>query len=408
MTNDVAIVGGGPAGLAVAIHAAKRGLSVIVLEASPTLPDKACGEGLMPPGVVALEKLGVRSLLAPADASAFVGIRFVQEDGTSVEGRFARANGLGVRRTALVAALAARAGALGARIQLGAVVKARRPVPHGVRIDLEGDALEARMLVAADGLGSPLRRAAGLEGTPAHGRFALRRHLHLAPWTDFVENHLARGAEAYVTPTGAERVNVCFQWDPRTLPGPHSYEAFLDRFPILRERVRGADADSTVRGLGPLVRTSTARVADRLVLVGDAAGFIDGISGEGLTLAFRCAEALAEILPGALARGATARALEPYERTFRREYGRYSFLTRGLLAIASRPRLRRALVGGLVRCPSLSQSLLRRAVAAAGESHGQGRTLREVRESPVAPPPRRLADERRVQEVRGRRARHVG
>jgi flavin-dependent dehydrogenase len=408
MTDDLAIVGGGPAGLAMAIHAASRGLSAVVLEASPTLPDKACGEGLMPPGVVELEKLGVRSLLAPADASPFVGIRFVQEDGSSVEGRFARGNGLGVRRTALVAALATRASALGVRIELGAVVQATRPVPGGVRIDVEGRALEARMVVAADGLGSPLRRAAGLEGTPAHGRFALRRHLRLAPWTGFVENHLVAGAEAYVTPTGADRVNVCFQWNPRTLPGPHSYEAFLDRFPLLRARVRGADADSTVRGIGPLVRTSTGRVADRLALLGDAAGFIDGISGEGLTLAFRCAFALAEILPGALARGATARALAPYERTFRREYGRYAFLTRALLAIAARPRLRRALVGGLVRCPTLYQSLLRRAVAAAGESHGQRRTLREVRESPVAPSPRRLADERRVREVRRDRARHVG
>jgi flavin-dependent dehydrogenase len=361
---DVAVVGGGPAGLAVAIHAARRGLGVLVLEGSPTPPDKACGEGFMPPGVRALEALGVH---LPEDACApFVGIRYVQEDGRALEGRFARGTGLGVRRTALVAALAERARSLGATVQLGARVRGTSLLADARRLDLEDGPVDARVVVGADGINSPLRHAVGLEGPPAYGRFGLRRHVRTAPWTDFVEVHWGDRADCYVTPVGPDRVNVLFQWDPRSLPGPRSFESFLERFPALHERLAGAPFDSAQRALGPLVHSSRGRVAHRFALVGDAAGFVDGITGEGLTLAFHCAEALAAILPRALARDATRSALSPYERTFRREYRRYEFLTHGLLAIAARPGLRRLVLGGLARCPALFESLLRRVVASGG------------------------------------------
>jgi flavin-dependent dehydrogenase len=287
----------------------------------------------------------------------------VQEDGARIEGRFARGRGLGVRRLALVAALAERARSLGAEIRAGAPVAATRLVPGGVRLEGEAGSLEARVVVAADGLRSPLRRAAGLDANERPGRFGLRQHFHKAPWSEFVEVHWSAGLEAYLTPVGAERVNVAFVWDPRAFTGEASVPAFLERFPELRERLRGAPADSTPRGLGPLAVGSRRRVADRLVLVGDAAGFLDGITGEGMAMAFRCAEALGGLLPRALAEGATARALAPYERTFRREYRRYRFLTQGLLTIARRPELRRAVIRGLAVLPGSFEALLRRVVA---------------------------------------------
>src|SRR5262245_44895509 len=85
--TDLAIVGGGPAGLAVAIHAARRGLGAVVVERRADPPDKACGEGILPSGVRALEDLGVRTLLDAADCHPIDGIRYVQDDGVSAQAR---------------------------------------------------------------------------------------------------------------------------------------------------------------------------------------------------------------------------------------------------------------------------------------------------------------------------------
>ncbi|HEY0883230.1 MAG TPA: FAD-dependent oxidoreductase, partial [Archangium sp.] len=108
---DVAIIGGGPAGLATAIGAASRGLSVEVFERRPGPVDKACGEGLMPAGLAALERLGVRALLREEDTAPFESILYVQQ-GARVEGRLPSPGGLGVRRLALVDALTKRARAV--------------------------------------------------------------------------------------------------------------------------------------------------------------------------------------------------------------------------------------------------------------------------------------------------------
>ncbi len=78
---DPVIVGGGPAGLAVAIVAAAQGVSVPVLERRDFLPDQACGEVLLRPGVRALERLGVTPLLDRAYARALTGLPFIQENG---------------------------------------------------------------------------------------------------------------------------------------------------------------------------------------------------------------------------------------------------------------------------------------------------------------------------------------
>ena len=188
---DVVVAGGGPVGLAVAIGARAAGLRVAVVEPRTTPVDKACGEGLMPAAVAGLARLGVAGR-GPAVR------RHPLPRGRA--GRSPRSSGtvpgLGVRRTALHAALAARAEEVG-------VVR----VPGSVR-EVEQDAegvtaagLRARWLVAADGLHSPVRRQLGLQ-TPGTGpgRYGLRRHFAVAPWTRHVEVYWGDRAEAYVTP----------------------------------------------------------------------------------------------------------------------------------------------------------------------------------------------------------------
>lgn len=308
MTFDVAIVGGGPVGLATALEVRARGLSVTVLERRAGNVDKACGEGLMPSG---------RAALAREACERGVVLR----DGCSV-----------------------RAQEIGADM---------------VTLSTDAGEVMARFLVGADGLHSPTRRALGLEGE-AHGprRFGLRQHFALAPWAPRVEVHGSRGVEAYVTPAGSHRVGVAFLWHDGAIAEPRGVGELLARFPALAERLAGAATDSRPLGAAPLRQAVRARTSRRAALVGDAAGYVDAITGEGLSLGFEQAHTLATVLPDALPAGATVHALARYERASAAAFRRYARTANALLWMARQPRLRRFTVDRLIDAPALFGVLL--------------------------------------------------
>ncbi|MBK9518647.1 MAG: NAD(P)/FAD-dependent oxidoreductase [Anaeromyxobacter sp.] len=357
--RDVVVAGGGPAGLAFAAASAGRGLDVLVLEARPYPVDKACGEGLLPAGVRALEALGVRARLGPADASPLRALRWVDAAGPEVTVPLPAPGGLGVRRTALSAALLERAREAGAEVLEAEVLHHRRGADE-VLVQATAGEVRARLLVAADGLASPVRRREGLDlAPPGPRRSGLRRHLALAAWTDAVEVHLGAGVEAYLTPAGAGRLGVAFLFEGSA---PGGWAALLGRFPALAARLEGAAPASEDRGAGPFLRAARTRTLDRLVLLGDAAGYLDALTGEGLSLALGCALDLAALAPDALAAGAGRDSLAPYERAWRRRFTPYARSTRALLAITRRPALRRALIALCARAPAPLTRLVAAAV----------------------------------------------
>jgi flavin-dependent dehydrogenase len=354
---DVAIIGGGPAGLATAIGAASRGLSVEVFERRPGPLDKACGEGLMPAGLAALERLGVRALLREEDTAPFESILYVQQ-GARVEGRLPSPGGLGVRRLALVDALTKRAREVGVKLNDSTGVRGHLRVNGGVEITTDHEPLVAGVLVGADGLHSPTRSREGLAGPVALSRrFGLRRHFALTPWNRAVEVHFADGVEAYVTPAGRSRVGLAFLWEDGRMRDA-SFDTLLAHFPELQRRLSGAAFDSAPRGAGPLLQRVTRRVAERVALVGDAAGYVDAITGEGLTQAFEGAEALSRVLPEALRRNGAVDAFAPYERHAEAAFSRYARLAHSLVWTARRPALRRTVVSTLARAPWLFERAL--------------------------------------------------
>jgi flavin-dependent dehydrogenase len=354
------VAGGGPAGLAVAAAAAAQGLDVLVLERGALPADKACGEGLLPAGVRALDALGALALLAPADQAPIRAIRWIDPGGVTAEARFPGEGGLGIRRTALSAALLARARGAGAEVRERTAVVTHRRGLSAVEVGTPSSLERCRLLVAADGLGSPIRVREGMDRPPGgEERFGVRRHFAIRPWAEAVEVHFGDGVEAYVTPAGALRVGVAFLCESSARA---PYPDLMARFPALRARLERAPFDSPLAGAGPLAREATGRVRDRLVLLGDAAGYVDAITGEGLSLAFAAALDLGRLLPGVLAKGATASALAPWERLQRRRWIKYAGAARFALGLARRPEARRRVLLAAARHPRALSRLVSWAV----------------------------------------------
>ncbi len=329
--SDLLVAGGGPAGLATALVAARHGLTVTVWEPRAGTIDKACGEGLMPGAVAALRDLGVD----PAGHD-LAGIRYLRA-GRAAEAPFRAGPGRGVRRTVLHDALRSAALARGVAFEQAAVEELTQD-GSGVEVRGNGRTARASYVVAADGLHSPLRRRLGLEAAPARRRrYGLRAHYEVTPWTDLVEVHWARDAEAYVTPVGRGLVGVAVLSAVRA-----GFDEHLAAFPELGGRLAGTP-HGAVRGAGPLRQRATARVAGRVLLVGDAAGYVDALTGEGVALAV--AQARAAVL--ALAEDDPDR----YERDWQRVTRRYRWLTSSLLEATRVPPVRRLLVPAAQRLP---------------------------------------------------------
>ncbi|HVB85781.1 MAG TPA: NAD(P)/FAD-dependent oxidoreductase [Candidatus Dormibacteraeota bacterium] len=338
---DVVILGGGPAGLATGIAARRKGLSATVVDCAGPPIDKTCGEGLLPAAVSALAELGIT--LDPHLGIPFKGIRFSDEK-SSAEARFASGHGIGLRRDELHRMLVDRAAAAGVSLRWGARVSEIQR--DGLRI--EGEFHRCRWLIGADGHRSAVRKAAGLDPTrlARRLRFGFRRHFAVAPWSEMVEVYWGERVQLFITPTGAEDVCVV-----ALTSDPHlRLDRALARFPRIAARLRRARAVG--RETGAVTCFSRARrVAwGNIALVGDASRSIDAISGQGLSMAFQEAIALA----GAMASG----SLADYQSAHACVTNNPARMTRLLMLMHGNATFRRMALKTLSSCPWLFSTLM--------------------------------------------------
>jgi flavin-dependent dehydrogenase len=292
--------------------------------------DKACGEGLMPHAIELVRRLGVEPAGKP-----FHGITYRDDRGRSVTARFRGGAGRGVRRTALHAGLLEAATAAGVRLEHGDIGSVSQDA-----LSVHCSGFRSRYLAAADGLHSPIRAALGL-ARPSNGarRWGIRRHILMAPWSDCVEVYWSDHTEAYVTPVADDCVGIAIL---TTRKG--GFDEHFDAFPALRERVNG-QAHGPDRAAGPLRQRVRNRTAGRVMLVGDAAGYVDALTGEGLGIAFGAAELLVECV--------TADRPQDYDRRWRGMSRRYRVLTAAVLQATATPAVRSRIVPAAAHFPGV-------------------------------------------------------
>ncbi|HKD08784.1 MAG TPA: FAD-dependent monooxygenase [Bryobacteraceae bacterium] len=332
MDPDVFIVGGGPAGLAAAIAARRRGLSVVVADGNRPPIDKPCGEGLMPDSRRHAERLGIH--LPASLGFEFRGIRF-HGAGHSVESNFPTGRGVGIRRTALHAAL------ISAAEHAGVELRWETPIT-------EFDGIAAEWIIGADGYLSRVRAWAGLNDCAANDvRYAYRRHFGIVPWTDCMEIHWAEGCQMYVTPVAPNE--VCVALISRA-PELRIEAALSQFFPSLQERVSRALPTSRERGSITACMRLRSVARGNIALIGDASGSVDAITGEGICLSFRQAEVLAD----ALVRG----DLNLYERAHPRLMLRPHLMAKTMLLLDKGPGWREWIMSAMTSQPWIFRSLL--------------------------------------------------
>jgi flavin-dependent dehydrogenase len=388
---DVVVVGAGPAGAATAILLAEQGLETVVVDRARFPRPKICGEYLSPEASRILDRLGV---LKDVDAVAapLRGMRITAPDGRVLTGSYStigsfrpyRHHALAVPRLAFDAILAERLRAL--PIQLLEETRVTGLVYDGHRVsgveargaDDRPRILRARLVVGADGRASIVAQRLGVRSAHRLRRMALVTYLTgVVDCAEWGEIFIDPPDYVILNPERVGRVNLSL-----VVPLAHAaqYSDRLEQFlaarvkqlPAVARRLAGATRVEPVRAMGPLAYR--VRPPDRpgVILVGDAAGFYDPFTGEGVFTALRSAELLAEVAAADLRRGdATLETLATFERRRRETFAAKARVARLLQGVIARRWLANTVARALARRPDL----LDRVMGVIGDFVPPGRLL---------------------------------
>jgi menaquinone-9 beta-reductase len=370
------VAGAGPAGAVAALLLARAGVRVRLLDRAVFPRDKLCGDTLNPGALAILRRLGLaadierRSL--PVRGMIVTGM-----NGVRITGEYGGTTlGASLRRRDLDLELVHQAAADGASFEPGMLVeaplveevgRARRVI--GIRVitasGIQRD-LRAPLTIAADGRHSRVARRLGLVAQPVDPRrWAIGAYFRDVPVSEGLGEMHIRGCRYIgVAPVPGALVNACVVVsNPRAgaLADPGALLlATLRRDPLLADRFANATMVTAPVVLGPLAVDASAAGCDGLLLAGDAAGFIDPMTGDGLRFAFRGAELAASVAVKALA-GSIGDAAAMLGSLRRREFASKWRLNRALRALVASPRAVGWAAAAAPLCPPVVRHLIERA-----------------------------------------------
>lgn len=371
---DAIVVGGGPAGSVTALLLAERQLRVLLFDKARFPRHKACSEYVNAAGARLLRALGVADALAANGAHRMAamlihapgGARFLAEFDHDGRGDHA----LGLSRQRLDTLLLERARAAGVAVHEGVHVRdvlRENGRVGGVVATIDGrrEVVRAPLTIGADGRNGSVCRALGLAVTPRWPRrTGLVAHYRGLEGLDaWGEMHVAAHGYAGLAPLEDGLTNVAFVAPSQTLASrAGTIDAFfsegLAAIPALAAKLRGAERVGTMRGVGPMAHRARRVVGGGFLLVGDAAGFLDPFTGDGIYAAIEGARLAAPIAAAALHAGdCSAVRLAPYETAHRQAFAarrQLGWLVQGFIA---NPALMDYATARLARRPALAATL---------------------------------------------------
>jgi flavin-dependent dehydrogenase len=329
--RDVVVVGAGLAGCALAARLARSGMDVLLLERGRFPRDKLCGEFLSPEAVPSLRALGLGEALREAAPAVVRSFRLTAPGGHELV-RPLEVPGLGVTRRRLDELVARAATAAGAELRQGCrAVDVRRADDGFVVEALEGDvrrAWRARAAVLATGRLS--RLAGGTRRREERARWVAwkRHHAGSSAVAGAVEIHAFPGGYCGLNMVEGGVVNACLIARTTALDRA---DGDLDEL-VARAGAASAALGERLAGLqpvGPPLAAAGGRMPGRslrpgaVLEVGDAAGMIAPVCGDGMAMALRSAEIAAPVLHDAVAGRLTwEAALARHHAARSRELGR--------------------------------------------------------------------------------------
>ena len=353
------VVGGGPAGATTAAYLARAGHEVVVLERSPAWRWRAGGVFASPAAMRELRRAGLDAATLDRVARRIPAMRVESSRGTAFRLTYgAETTGetaVGFDRSALDPALLALAAAAGAEVRCG--VSVRRLEPGDVAgspslVETDDETVEAHIVVGADGPRSIVAGAAGAVRSPVFGgRIGLTWHVEDEPGDRAKDARMVvldGGAYCGIAPVPGGRVNIGIVlagrgWRDRLAAEGATTTAervlrAIPPMPGVAEAWREGRSLDTIAGASPLGSRVARRAGPGWLVVGDAAGFLDPFTGEGLHRALASARLAAAAIDGSL-RGRATGGLQPYERAMRARFTSKDVVSRLVLGFLGQPRL---------------------------------------------------------------------